>query len=63
MVHKKPLHILIDTGHTYNFLDLDYAKNLDCNLEPISLQHVTVADGNKISCQYMCRNFAWYIVC
>lgn len=30
MVKKKPLHILIDSGSTHNFLELDYAKGLSC---------------------------------
>lgn len=30
-------------------------------MEAISLQSVTVADGNKIPCQYVCRNFVWQI--
>lgn len=59
VVNKRSIHIWIDTGSTHNFLDLEYAKALGCDLEPISQQTVTVADGNKISCQYMCKNFTW----
>lgn len=35
---KKPLHILTDTGSTYNFFDLEYAKSLGCELEQIQAQ-------------------------
>lgn len=51
LAEKKAIHILIDTGSTHNFLDLEYARTMGCTLEPISQQSVTVADGNKISCQ------------
>ena len=32
-VNKKPLHILIDSGSTHNFLDVRVAKKLDCKVE------------------------------
>lgn len=32
-----------------------------CEVKPISKQSVIVADGNKILCQHMCKNFTWSI--
>lgn len=59
MVQGKPLHILIDSGSTHNFLDLAFAKKIGCPLEKIPFQAVTVADGNHISCNHVCKNFSW----
>lgn len=58
---RKPLHILMDTGSTHNFLDLDYAKSLGCIMEPIQPQSIKVADGNNIPCKFKCENFVWSI--
>ncbi|CAO2840780.1 unnamed protein product [Amaranthus hypochondriacus] len=60
-VKHKPLHILIDSRSTHNFLDIEYAKKLGCVLEQITPQEVIVADGNKLACQYRCKNFVWMI--
>ncbi|KAL2931387.1 Retrotransposon-derived protein PEG10 [Bienertia sinuspersici] len=59
LYNQTPLHILIDSGSTHNFLDLGVAKKLSLTLEPISPQAVTVADGNHLACQYVCKNFSW----
>lgn len=56
---KKTLHILLDSGSTHNFLDVNLAKKLGCRMEPIAMQAVTIADGNQLQCQYICRNFTW----
>ncbi|CAO2838144.1 unnamed protein product [Amaranthus hypochondriacus] len=40
-VKNKPLHILVDSGSTHNFLDIEYAKKLGCELEQIPPQEVT----------------------
>lgn len=42
------MHMLIDSGSTHNFLDLQVAKKLQCTLISIAEQVVTVADGNSI---------------
>ncbi|KAG8371220.1 hypothetical protein BUALT_Bualt13G0064900 [Buddleja alternifolia] len=55
----KPIHILIDTGSTHNFMDLEAAKTLGCKLEPITPFAVSVADGNKIHSSYICKGFSW----
>jgi len=56
---KKPIHILVDSGSTHNFLDINLAKRLGCKLEGIDTQSVTVADGNELRCQFICKNFPW----
>lgn len=42
----KPLYILVDSGSSHNFVDLDYAQKLGCEIESISPKAITVADGN-----------------
>lgn len=53
------LNILIDSGSTHNFLDIEMAKQLRCSLQSIPSQAVTVADGNHLACQHMCPGFSW----
>lgn len=59
MVQDKSLHILLDSGSTHNFLDLQAARNMNCMVEPVVAHNITVADGNQITCQGMVRNFVW----
>ncbi|XP_074267352.1 uncharacterized protein LOC141590682 [Silene latifolia] len=49
---RKSLHILIDSGSTHNFLDLDLSRKLNLQINPISPQSVAVADGNHLACQH-----------
>ncbi|XP_074278160.1 uncharacterized protein LOC141601756 [Silene latifolia] len=58
-IGKKPLHILVNSGITHNFLDLSLAKKMGLDLEKITPQAVTVADGNHLACQYVCKGFSW----
>lgn len=58
-VRGKPIHILVESGSTHNFLDLAIAKKLGCQRDEIETQAVTVADGNHIVCQHKCKNFQW----
>lgn len=58
-VKGKAVQVLIDTGSTHNFLDLNTAKGLGCILTAISLFPVSVADGNKMHCQYTCKKLVW----
>ncbi|WVZ06070.1 hypothetical protein V8G54_019416 [Vigna mungo] len=53
LCQKKPLHILIDSESTHNFLDIHIAKKLGCrivNMDPLS---VIVADGAKVQINTM----------
>jgi len=56
---KKPLHILIYSGSTHNFLDVNVARRLGCKLDAIRSQAVTVANGNQLQCQFRCRKLEW----
>ena len=56
---RSPLHILIDSESTHNFLDFQMAKKLGCRIEPIQSPAITVVDGNKLQCQYVCKEFKW----
>ena len=54
---KVPLHILLDSGSTHNFLDLSAANKLGCTIEQTPVQSVIVADGNQLQCLDICRGF------
>ena len=55
---KRKLHILIDTGSTHNFLDIQIAKGLGCSLKPIKPMSVVAASGDLVT-KYKCSSFAW----
>lgn len=40
-------------------MDASVAKQLECPVDNISTQSITVADGNSIECKKVCRNFTW----
>ncbi|KAD5960328.1 hypothetical protein E3N88_11800 [Mikania micrantha] len=58
-IGTKPLHILIDSGSTYNFLDANLAQKIKCPLKLVNEMHITVADGYRIACSQLCENFKW----
>jgi hypothetical protein len=58
---KKLLHILLDSGSTHNFLDLEVAKSLGYKLEAIALFSVTGGGGHKLEAAFMCRGFKWQL--
>ncbi|XP_016471483.2 uncharacterized protein LOC107793610 [Nicotiana tabacum] len=58
-VKGKMVHVLIDTWSTHNFMDLDVAKRLGCNLETIPPFSVAVANGSKIHSRYMSKGITW----
>ncbi|KAG8384142.1 hypothetical protein BUALT_Bualt04G0087500 [Buddleja alternifolia] len=55
----KPIHILINTGGTHNFLDLHVAQRLGCRLESTKPFPVAVADGSRIYSSHVCKDFSW----
>ncbi|XP_056698640.1 uncharacterized protein [Spinacia oleracea] len=59
LVGSKLFHVLVDSGSTHKFLDLDLAKKMGCKIEAIPIQHVAVADGNHLNCQHVCKEFTW----
>lgn len=50
VVNTKIFHILIDSGSTHNFLDLQLAKKMGFTIISISSQAVTVPNGNNLAC-------------
>jgi len=48
-VGAHPIHILVDSGSTHNFLDAATAKQLKCELFKIPPIAVAVADGAQLS--------------
>lgn len=54
VVNSKPLHILIDSGSTHNFVDLSLAQKIGCTIESIPDQAITVSDGNQIVMSQVC---------
>jgi len=61
-VKTTPLHILIDSGSTHNFLDLATAKRLHCHIKKIPPLQVVVANGQQLACTSVCHNFAWSLL-
>ncbi|XP_071694493.1 uncharacterized protein [Rutidosis leptorrhynchoides] len=58
-VNKKPVHILIDSGSTHNFLDMETAKRLGCFTNKTSSMQVQIPGGNKITSLGDCKDFKW----
>ena len=58
---KKPLHILIDSGSTHNFLDEEAAKKLGCHITNIPTLSVVVADGAGVAITSSVKQFPWTI--
>ncbi|XP_076928786.1 uncharacterized protein LOC143592869 [Bidens hawaiensis] len=55
----KPLHILIDSGSTHNFLDEKIAYKMRCPTKEMPSMKITIADGNVMSCTKVCENVQW----
>ncbi|XP_076944279.1 uncharacterized protein LOC143614842 [Bidens hawaiensis] len=58
-IGTKPLQILIDSGSTHNFLNDKLATKLQCPVQAVSNMPVTIADGNKLNCMKICKDFQW----
>ena len=58
-MNKKPLHILIDSESTHNFLEVEVAKKLGCKTTSISPMRVDVANGSSLSCVSACKELTW----
>ena len=59
--NKKLLHILINSGNTQSFSDLELAKKLGHKLESVTTLAITVADGIKRQAQFACKEFSWLL--
>ncbi|KAD3336501.1 hypothetical protein E3N88_32020 [Mikania micrantha] len=58
-IGTKPLQILIDSGSTHNFLNLDLAIKMKCPIKSVAALNITIADGNKMACNHLCEGFKW----
>ena len=58
-VKNKPLHILVDSGSTHNFLDVEVAKKLGCKLEKVGPMRVDVVNGSSLACVAACKGLTW----
>lgn len=58
-VAKLPIFILIDSGSTHNFMNTWVANKLQCVLTPINPVTVKAANGGKMLCSAICKNFRW----
>ena len=54
-MNKKPLHILIDSRSTHNFLDVEVVKKLECKTTSINPMRVDIANGSSLSCVSACK--------
>lgn len=49
----------IDSGSTHNFLDLTVAKQIGCSGQRITAQEILVANGERMSCSAIVKEFVW----
>lgn len=57
--HK--LHILVDPGSTHNFLDINIASQIGCQLETTKLMSVKAATSGTLLTNYKCAAFTWKV--
>ena len=57
--NRRPLHVLLDSGSTHNFLDSTTAARLNCKIETVAPMWVKVADGGQLKCDSITRDFEW----
>lgn len=50
MIQGKPLHILIDSGSTHNFVNFKFARKMGCCKVPAPAFQVMVANGEQLQC-------------
>lgn len=53
--------ILLDSGSTHSFLDLETARKIGCQILEAVPMRVTVANGNYITSLHSCPRFKWRI--
>lgn len=57
-IKRKMVHVLIDSGSTHNFMDLETSKKLSCKLERIPPLSVAVANSNRVHNSFMSTTVA-----
>ncbi|GKD75951.1 putative mitochondrial protein [Tanacetum coccineum] len=58
-VGKQSLHILIDTGSTHIFLDIDKAKKWGCTFSSTCPLKVDIPVGAQLTSRNLCKKFSW----
>lgn len=58
---KMKLSILLDSGSTHSFVDLETAKQIGYPIKEARPMRVTMANGNYIMSLYSCPKFQWKI--
>ncbi|XP_077242441.1 uncharacterized protein LOC143882949 [Tasmannia lanceolata] len=58
-IKRRPIVILIDSRSTRNFVDPQLAKRTGCNIQQTPRLQVTVANGNRLLSDAVCRDFRW----
>lgn len=61
MYNKKILQILLDSGSTHNFLDLNMARKLGCKPEEVKPMSTTGGSGHQLEALFLCKGFTWSI--
>ncbi|XP_019267598.1 PREDICTED: uncharacterized protein LOC109244894 [Nicotiana attenuata] len=57
---QKPLHILVDTGSSHNFMDPELVERLKCPVRATTPQLVAVANGNMLKVDKVCKT-SWLL--
>ncbi|PHT79321.1 hypothetical protein T459_17373 [Capsicum annuum] len=57
---KKPLHILIDTGSSHNFIDPALVQQLGCLIRSVLPKKVAASNGNDMQVDKMCT-ISWLL--
>ena len=57
VANKYKLHILVDLCSTHNFLDINMAKRMGCNIRQTRPLSVPVGDGKQLISVSECKNF------
>nr|TKR68966.1 hypothetical protein D5086_0000309060 [Populus alba] len=58
-LHKLPIFILVDSGSTHNFMNMEVANKLQCKQTSINPVTIKAANGGKMLCSSICKNFRW----
>lgn len=56
---KNGVHILMDTGSSHNFIDIKVAIKLGCKMLAKTPMIIKVANGEKLKCDKVVKNFQW----
>lgn len=60
-INKKGIVVLVDSGSTHSFVDPMIIHQLNLPTETTSTLNVTVANGEQLQCDQICRNLQWEI--